>query len=188
VEFDIEFSDVELPLKGFPGNSSGLIVSLDFSTQVNPIKNLEFINLFDLQIVNSTLVNSNPKFKLIDQNQYSISSATPLETIYFVVPKPQESYFSTFIAFFIIAFILGLVGALKLLTGKTQSIVGLIGGILFSIYFAYLFITQVIPDNFTRDIDMISLVGGGAGLCVGVILNAGYNLIVIRTIEQQQTG
>lgn len=186
--FDIEFTNVEIPLKESLSDENGLIATLDFSNKTLPtnIKNIKTISLSEFQVRNVILLNSNPKLKLIEKENYLLSADESLENVYFVLPKPKDSFISQFIAFLTISILLGIFGSIKLLNGKAESIWGLISGILILVYLGYLLFSKIIPDDFTKDIDKISLVGGGIGLCFGIIANSTYNLIKFKTIERLQ--
>ncbi|PTT70509.1 MULTISPECIES: hypothetical protein [unclassified Chryseobacterium] len=190
VNLDFEFTNVELPIKATPSDENGLITTLDFDDKylTSSSRTIKILSLNQIQVSNTTLINSNPKFSLIGNHNYQLSSPEPLENVYFIIPKPKDSYLSTFIAFMTIAIFIGIFSSIKLLKGKTQSIFGGIVGILLLAYLGYLMFSKIIPEDFTKDIDMISLIGGGIGLCIGVVLNSAYNLITIYAIERQQSG
>lgn len=190
VDLDLEFCNVELPVKPNIGDENGLMVTLNFDSRYlnTSTPQIKVLTLKEIQVLNATLINSNPKFRLVDKNSYQLSSNDKLQNVFFIIPKPKDTYINTFFAFMTIAIFIGIVSSIKLLKGKAQSIFGGIAGVLLLIYLGYLVFSRIIPEDFTKDIDMISLVGGLIGLCIGVVLNSAYNLITIYAIERQQAG
>ena len=185
---DLEFSNVELPTKPSMSDENGLIVTLDFSNKFLPKTRdlIRCILLKEFQISNTVLTNSNPKFKLVEDKTYQLASLETLENVYFVIPKPKESFMSLFFVLMSIAIIIGFASSIKLIQGKTLSIIGLVVGIIALAYLIYLVFSKIVPDNFTKDVSMISLIGGGIGLLGGIVLKSAYNLIQINAIERQQ--
>jgi hypothetical protein len=189
VKFTIEFTNVEINLKSSTSDDNGLVANLDFSDTSSFInaKNIKILTFNNIYIKNTVLINSSPKFKLVDDSSYQLYSAQKLDNVFFIVPEPKDSYLSTFFILMTISIIIGLISSVKLLNGKTQYILGLVGGAILFITLLVVVFTKMIPEDFTKDIDMISLIGGAIGLSLGFILNSAYNLIVIRTIDRQQS-
>lgn len=194
LDFRVDFSDVQLPLKESVSQENGLVVNLNLFPDISPYpfqsEKCKYLSLQSIVIQYKSLLDSKPKFELDDRGSgfYKIELTELDKSIFFVLPIPPESYLGTFFAFLFIAIFIGVVGAIKLIEGKNQSIIGLIVSVLILGFLSYLFYQKVIPTDFNKDIDMISLIGGGIGLAIGIFLNSVYNLISINAIEKQQGG
>lgn len=193
-DFQVDFTNVILPIKKIFNKENGLIVNLNLIPESEPFpfeaKNCKYLKLNNITIQTKSLLDSKPKFELSDKGIgfYDIKLKPSNKSLFFVIPIPPESYLGTFLAFFFIAIFIGIVSAIKLIEGKNQSIFGLIASILVLLFLSYSFYQKVIPSDFNKDIDMISLIGGGFGLAIGILLNSVYNLISINAIEKQQGG
>ncbi|KAA3617694.1 MAG: hypothetical protein D8M58_00940 [Calditrichaeota bacterium] len=192
-DFKAEFINVVLPAKKIYNKTNGLLVNLNFIAEKNEISskasNFSIVKIRDVTIETETLLDSEPKFSLSEKGSgfYYIEFKTNHNNFYFVIPPPQESYFNTFIALLIVAIIIGFASVIKILKGKTESIIGLISSLILLGFLIFLFSEKVIPTDFKKDIDMIALIGGGMGIAIGILVNSIYNLIVIFTIEKQQS-
>lgn len=190
VHFKTEFINVVIPIKKVPSENDGLLVNLPLtlSNDIKPnnISNIKQLNINEITLETDLLINSFPKYKLADKGKYTIKMEQPENNMYFIIPNPQDSFVKTFLAFLIIAILLGFIGAFKLLKGKTESWIGLISSVIALGLLTLLFINKVIPTDFNKDLDMISLVGGGIGFFLGILLNSGKNLIEISAIARQQ--
>jgi len=187
-KIDLEFLNVELPTKPSMSDENGLIVTLDFSNKFLPEMSelIKCVSLKEFQISNTVLINSNPKFQLVEKNTYQLASLEILENAYFVVPIPKESFLSLFFVLMSIAIFLGFVASIKLIHGKTRSILGLIIGLLVLCYLIYLVFSRIVPEGFIKDVSMISLIGSGIGLLLGIVFKSAYNLIELNAIARQQ--
>jgi hypothetical protein len=190
VKFKTEFVDVTIPIKKVHSENDGLLINLPLSFANNLLaknaSNIHHLVINEIIIESEMLINSYPKFQLIDKGKYKISLSGADNNMYFIIPTPQESFLKTFFGFLVIAVILGFIAAFKLLKGKRESYWGLGLSLIVLGYLIYLFVNKVIPTDFNKDLDMISIVGGGIGLVLGVIFNSSKNLIEYYAIERQQ--
>lgn len=178
INFDVEFPDVEIPAKPNE-NELSVILDFGFNSLADEFRKSRVVSLYSFQLSNVELINSSPKFKLIETNKYQISSLTSLGNAYFIIPMPKRADMRTF-WIFSIAVVTGFVGGITILKTKRQAIICGIAGLVILLCSASLLCFEFLPGDFTKEIDMVNSLGGFTGL--GLAL-AGSSLYKLRSIK-----
>ena len=184
INFDIEFPNVEIPAKPDEKEMS-VILDFGFNSLADEFRKNRLVSLYSFQLSNVELINSSPKFKLIETNRYQISSPTSLGNAYFIMPMPKQANLRTFWLFFSIAVVTGFVGGIMIFKSKRRAIISGIAGLVILLCSGCLLYFKFLPEEFTKEIDMIDSLGGFIGLGFALVCSSLYKL---RSIYARATA
>jgi len=191
---EILFKGAFLPIQKSVNMDNTFSITINFNNGNNsPFSNNSYVSDLKLKTVfvqTDRIVDSNPKYQLSDEgvNIFKINAFKNEEVLFMTLPEQQKSYEVLFIGLFILLLGISTYTTPRIVKKKSNSILGMILGALGIGLTIWLFIDYVLPTEFVRNIDIISIIAIISGTLIGIFFGSSINIIKIIAIEKQQSA